>query len=77
MGFSRKKSFSLKIIVQDEKNQQERFKMKQQQSPKSVNFEDSLSSCGLGIEETELNFDLGDFEADFDVPQVDLNVGEI
>ena len=44
---------------------------------KSVNFEGSLSSCGLGIEETELNFDLGDFEADFDVPKVDLNVGEI
>ena len=43
-----------------------------QQSLKSVNFEGRL-----GMEDTELNFDLGDFEADFDVPQVDLNVGEI
>ena len=50
---------------------QEKFEMKQQ-SLKSVNFEGRL-----GMEDTELNFDLGDFEADFDVPQVDLNVGEI
>lgn len=50
---------------------QENFEMKQQ-SLKSVNFEGRL-----GMEDTELNFDLGDFEADFDVPQVDLNVGEI
>ena len=50
---------------------QENFEMKQQ-SLKSVNFEGRL-----GREDTELNFDLGDFEADFDVPQVDLNVEEI
>ena len=50
---------------------QENFEVKQQ-SLKSVNFEGRL-----GMEDTELNFDLGDFEADFDVPQVDLNVGEI
>ena len=57
-------------MFQDGKTQ-EKLEMKQQ-SLKSVNFEGRL-----GMEDTELNFDLGDFEADFDVPQVDLNVGEI
>ena len=57
-------------MFQDGKTQ-EKLEMKQQ-SLKSVNFEGRLE-----MEDTELNFDLGDFEADFDVPQVDLNVGEI
>ena len=57
-------------MFQDGKTQ-EKLEMKQQ-SLKSVNFENRH-----GMEDTELNFDLGDFEADFDVPQVDLNVGEI
>lgn len=57
-------------MFQDGKTQ-EKLEMKQQ-SLKSVNFEGRL-----GMDDTELNFDLGDFEADFDVPQVDLNVGEI
>ena len=57
-------------MFQDGKTQ-EKYEMKQQ-SLKSVNFENRH-----GMEDTELNFDLGDFEADFDVPQVDLNVGEI
>ena len=57
-------------MFQDGKTQ-EKLEMKQQ-SLKSVNFENRHR-----MEDTELNFDLGDFEADFDVPQVDLNVGEI
>ena len=62
-------------MFQDENNQ-EKLNTKPK-SEKIVNFRGSTTSSRLGVEETELNFDLGDFEADFDVPQVDLNVAKI
>ena len=59
-------------MFQDENNQE-----KLNTKPKSEKIVNFTTSSRLGVEETELNFDLGDFEADFDVPQVDLNVAEI
>ena len=53
------------------------FQVGQERTRQKLN--NSRISVGGDNNDNELNFDLGDcnFEADFDVPEVDLNVSEI